>query len=192
MKSSSLLLSITLAAMLLPAAPVAYADPPPWAPAHGWRKKHDPYYTGYGGRQWPADYGISTGYCNREAVATVLGGVVGGAIGSTVGKGDDKAVAVILGTVLGAVIGNRIGQDIDNADRGCLGHALELGVENRPVAWVNPDNGMNYKVTPLGGFSADGYKCRDYMLGIRGNGVNDSRRERACQTGDGTWKPYKQ
>jgi len=24
--------------------PVSYADPPPGAPAHGWRKKHDPLY----------------------------------------------------------------------------------------------------------------------------------------------------
>ncbi len=23
-----------------------YADPPPWAPAHGWRRKHDGRYTG--------------------------------------------------------------------------------------------------------------------------------------------------
>ena len=30
------------------AAPVL-ADPPPWAPAHGWRKKHDPNYVGYTG-----------------------------------------------------------------------------------------------------------------------------------------------
>lgn len=25
-------------------APVAYADPPPWAPAHGWRAKHQYVY----------------------------------------------------------------------------------------------------------------------------------------------------
>ena len=29
----------------------AYADPPPWAPAHGWRKKHDPNYVGYTGKK---------------------------------------------------------------------------------------------------------------------------------------------
>lgn len=30
-------LALTSAAL---AAPTAYADPPPWAPAHGWRAKH--------------------------------------------------------------------------------------------------------------------------------------------------------
>ena len=33
----------TTAVLLLTTAPIgaAYADPPPWAPAHGWRAKHD-------------------------------------------------------------------------------------------------------------------------------------------------------
>lgn len=168
-----------------------YADPPPWAPAHGWRKQHDPYYTGYTGRQWTDDYGISTGSCNHEAVGAVLGGVVGGAVGSTIGEGDNRAVAIILGTVLGSFIGHRIGQDLDNADRGCLGHALELGVQQRPVTWFNPNNGLNYTVTPLDGFSSGGNKCRNYTLGVRGDGINDSKHERACLISDGTWKRYK-
>lgn len=75
-----------IAALLLPASPVAYTDPPPWAPAHGWRKKHDPYYQGYSGTHWEQDYGIINGKCNREAIGTALGGAVGGAIGSSVGK----------------------------------------------------------------------------------------------------------
>lgn len=185
------LIGISLSAMLFPMSPTVYADPPPWAPAHGWRKKHDPYYTGYGGRQWPNDYGISSGRCNREAVGTALGGIVGGAIGSTVGKGDSRAVAVIVGAVIGAVIGNRIGRDLDNADRGCLGHTLELGAANHPVMWMNANTGLNYTVTPLSGFSANGQKCRYYKLNVRGDGVNDNRSERACMASDGTWKPYR-
>jgi len=191
MKFRATILSLSLFAMLFPMAPQVYADPPPWAPAHGWRKKHDPYYTGYAGRQWTDDYGISSGRCNREAVGTALGGVVGGAIGSTVGKGDGRTVAIILGTVLGAVIGNRIGRDLDKADRGCLGHTLELGADNRPVSWRNSGNGLDYTVTPLSGFSADGYKCRNYKLNVRGSGVNDTSNERACLADDGTWKSYR-
>jgi len=33
----------------------ALADPPDHAPAHGWRKKHDPAYVGYTGREWERD-----------------------------------------------------------------------------------------------------------------------------------------
>lgn len=190
-KTNGLLVSASLLVALMSIAPQVYADPPSWAPAHGWRKQHDPYYTGYTGRQWSDDYGISTGSCNREAVGAVLGGVVGGAVGSTIGKGDNKAVAIILGTVLGSFIGHRIGHDLDNADRGCLGHALELGVQQRPITWFNANNGLNYTVTPLDGFSSGGNKCRNYTLGISGEGINDSKHERACLVSDGTWKRYK-
>ena len=65
------------------AAPVSLADPPPHAPAHGWRKKNDPYYVGYTGRQWTDDYGIRSGRCDRDRshVATAVGAVAGGVIG---------------------------------------------------------------------------------------------------------------
>ena len=185
--------SLLLALITLASTPV-YADPPPWAPAHGWRKQYDPNYagyTGYAGRQWEDDYGISTGHCNREAVGAVLGGVVGGAVGTAIGNGDGRVVAIIIGTVLGYFIGHKIGQDLDDADRGCLGHALELGTQRHPVRWFNPDNGLNYTVTPLDGFSAGGKKCRYYTLNIRGEDVNDSKQESACLVSDGKWKQYK-
>jgi len=175
--------------LLIPASPVAYADPPPWAPAHGWRKKHDPYYTGYSGKRWDDDYGVVEGSCNRDKIGAVLGGAVGGAIGSTVGKGDGKTVAIIIGTVLGAVVGHQIGEEMDKSDRACIGHALELAADRRTVVWDNPDSGLNYRVTPVRGMDIDGRKCREYDLTVRGNGVDEKRREKACQVSEGTWKP---
>lgn len=177
------------AALILPVAPSAYADPPPWAPAHGWRKKHDPYYVGYSGKKWNKDYGIISGECNWQAIGTVLGGVVGGAVGASVGKDGNKTVAIIIGSVLGAVIGNQVGKSIDDNDRGCIGHSLELAHDRQTVRWVNPDNGINYRVTPLSSFTKNGRKCRDYMLYMSGNDIDDSRQERACLMSDGVWKP---
>ncbi|OGV72698.1 MAG: hypothetical protein A3B82_02750 [Methylophilales bacterium RIFCSPHIGHO2_02_FULL_57_10] len=175
--------------MLLPAVPAAYADPPPWAPAHGWRKKHDPYYAGYSGRKWDDDYGIIQGKCNRDKIGMVLGGAVGAAVGSTIGKGDGKTVAIIIGTVLGAVVGNQIGKELDKADRACIGHALELAADKRTVWWDNPHNGLTYRLTPLRGMTIDGKKCREYDLSVSGNGIDEKHREKACQTGDGIWGP---
>ena len=77
---------------LLVAAP-APADPPPWAPAHGWRKKNDPNYIGYTGKKWDKDYGVVEGHCNTEAIGAVLGGVVGGAVGSRASEKDAGAVS---------------------------------------------------------------------------------------------------
>src|SRR5688572_32726355 len=90
----------------------AFADPPAHAPAHGWRKKNDPYYVGYTGKQWEQDYGIVEGRCNREAIGTVVGAAIGGTIGSQVGDGSGRTVAIVVGTVLGAVIGREIGRDM--------------------------------------------------------------------------------
>ncbi|MEZ5628509.1 MAG: hypothetical protein R3E34_13455 [Rhodocyclaceae bacterium] len=66
-----------LSATLVLPVPVL-ADPPAHAPAHGWRKKHDPDYIGYTGRKWERDYGILDGRCSTEAVGAVVGGVIGG------------------------------------------------------------------------------------------------------------------
>lgn len=189
MKRSSTLLAALIFTLLMPVTPSAWADPPPWAPAHGWRKKHDPYYTGYSGKKWSDDYDIIQGKCNRDKIGAVLGGVVGGAIGSTVGKGDGKTVAIIVGTVLGAVVGHKIGEELDKADRACIGHALELAADKHSVVWDNPDNGLSYRLTPIRGMVVDGRKCREYDLAVHGDGIDEKRREKACQSGEGKWQP---
>src|SRR5690606_42053966 len=94
----------------------ALADPPPHAPAHGWRKKHDPYYLGYSGVRYEQDFGIVSGRCNREEIATVVGGAVGGYLGSRIAE-EHPVVGTVLGTVAGAVIGKRIGRELDERDR---------------------------------------------------------------------------
>lgn len=181
-------LTLVAAALLLPAAPAVYADPPAWAPAHGWRKKHDPYYQGYSGSQWERDYGIIDGNCNRQAIGTVLGGAVGGAIGSSVGKDSgNRSVAILLGSVLGAVIGNQIGKSMDDADRACIGHALELAADRRTVRWTGSE-GVNYMVTPTSSYDRGGRKCRDYRLRANGQGVDEDRRETACLVSEGRWE----
>jgi len=170
------------------AAPQAFAAPPDHAPAHGWRKKNDPNYVGYTGRKWEKDYGVIGGRCNREAVGAVLGGVVGGAIGSRVGEGDGRTVAIVVGSVLGAVIGAKIGRDLDEADRGCVGHALELTAEGKPVTWSNAQTGMSYAVTPTRGFKQNGQSCREFTTVITAKGRKDTVTDRACRAGDGTWQ----
>lgn len=173
-------------AVVLPAN--VYGDPPPWAPAHGWRKKNDPYYTGYSGRRWDRDYGVVEGSCNREAVGAVVGGVVGGAVGSQIGEGSGRQVAIVVGTIAGAVIGAQIGRDLDNADRACMGHALELAGDNRRVRWSNPDTGTIYLLTPVRGFAHNGHSCRKFSLQTTRGGRVETGEGQACQTGDGTWQ----
>ncbi|MEZ5459703.1 MAG: hypothetical protein R3E65_10505 [Steroidobacteraceae bacterium] len=103
----------------------AFADPPPWAPAHGRRAKDSAAYAGYSGREWQRDYGVLDGRCNTEEVLTAVGAVAGG------------------------VIGNQIGDAIDDRDRACMGHSLELVGAGRQVEWRNPRTGVSYSLRPV-------------------------------------------
>ena len=177
------LLSLALAA---PAVPVQ-ADPPAHAPAHGWRKKHDPSYDGYqgrGGRHWSRDYGILDGRCNVEAVGAVVGGVIGGAVGSQIGEGDGRRIATVLGSVIGAVLGAEVAREITDVDRACIGHALELGGDSRRIAWDNPRTGLHYAVVPLRSFREGGRDCREFDLIVDGR----KARRSACDVGGGDWR----
>jgi len=177
---------LVLAATLGIALP-AFADPPAHAPAHGWRKKHDPYYVGYTGYSWPQHYGVIDGRCNRDQVGAVLGGVVGGVVGSQIGDGSGRVIATVLGTVLGAVIGREIGRDMDERDRACTGHALELAKDGQSVRWLNDSTGVNYVLTPTGVYPSRS-TCRTFELQASRNGRVSKSESVACRSDDGTWK----
>lgn len=165
----------------------AVADPPSHAPAHGWRAKQGTYYVGYLGKRWHRDYGILSGHCNREAVATVLGGVIGGTIGSEVGDDENKAVATIIGAAVGALIGNKIGRELDESDRSCFGHALEIARPGQVVTWTNSDTGIEYEMALGDSAYKHGDSCREYMLlGISGS-AKSFRKGIACQSDPGVW-----
>lgn len=165
----------------------ALADPPSHAPAHGWRAKHESPYIGYLGKHWHHDYGILSGHCNREAVATVLGGVIGGVVGSEVADDGDKAVATIIGAAAGALIGNKIGRKLDEADRSCFGHALEIAEPGQVVTWTNSETGVEYQMALGSSTDKHGDACRKYMLLGIAESTRSFRQGIACQAEPGVW-----
>jgi surface antigen len=176
--------TMVAAALALPC--IALAAPPSWAPAHGWRKKNDPTYAGYSGRQWDHDYGVRTGRCDRSEIGAVLGGVAGAAVGSEIGKGDNRVVAMVVGTVIGAALGAEIGRRMDKTDRYCVGHALELAGAGQTVSWSNPSTRVSYQLTPLDkGVSENG--CRKFRLVATGGFGLSEGRTIACAGPDGVW-----
>lgn len=166
----------------------ALADPPSHAPAHGWRKKHDPYYVGYTGRHWSDDYGIQSGRCDRDRVGAVLGAAVGGAIGAAVSDGDDRLIAVLAGAAIGAVIGHEIGDRMDDRDRACFGHSLELLEDGRKVEWAGSAAGMMYALTPDRRFEREGRVCRHFTLVRTVDGRRVAKQGNACRYGEGDWR----
>jgi surface antigen len=187
----TLLATMTLLVSAAVVVPAAFADPPPHAPAHGWRKKHDPYYVGYTGRHWSDDYGIRDGRCDRDHVATVIGAVAGGAIGAAVSNDDNRLVAIMLGAALGAVVGREIDRDMDRSDRACFGHSLELLEDDRRVRWDGARSGMYYTLTPGSRFERNGKVCRRFTLLRDFDGRQINKNGSACRTGDGDWQVIK-
>ena len=186
--SRTLTLLVLICGALAIAVPLnSYGDPPPWAPAHGKRKKGDAY-TGYTGKKWDKHYGVVDGRCNREAVGAVIGAVAGGAVGSQVGKGENRQIAILVGTVAGAVIGAKIGRDIDQTDRACIGHALELAGDKKRVSWKSANERTTYRLTPLRGFDQNGVNCREFDLRVTSGDRKETSRAKACPGGDGTWR----
>lgn len=157
--------------------------PPPWAPAHGYRRKsgHTDVYV--------QPFGIDLGRCNREAIGAVLGAATGGLAGSQIGKGSGQTAAIIGGTILGAVIGGSIGRSMDEVDQNCIGQALEHASDGQQIVWQNPDSGSQYQVVPTQTVQqSDGRYCREYTATAGVNGRNQQTYGRACRQPDGSWQ----
>ena len=163
------------------------ADPPAHAPAHGWRNKHDPHYVGYSGVRYEKDFGIVSGRCNREEIATVVGGVVGGVLGSRIAT-ERPVMGTLIGVVAGAYIGNRIGSELDERDRGCFGHALEIGEAGKPVVWMNESTGVRYELVPGASRERGGADCREFRVATVDGRHRSSRTGLACQARAGAWE----
>ncbi|MDX1563016.1 MAG: glycine zipper 2TM domain-containing protein, partial [Gammaproteobacteria bacterium] len=150
MRTRSLLASSIVATVALAVTVPVAAQPPAHAPAHGFRAKQEKRasYAGRAGIEWTQDYGVTSGNCDRRAIATALGSIAGAVIANRVADEDNRTVATLIGAAAGALIGNRIGRNIDKSDEACIGHALELGETGQAVTWVNDDTGVSYRIVP--------------------------------------------
>ena len=184
----------------------AYADPPPWAPAHGYRDKHkhgddrherddDDEDDDRRGARVPArpvyvaPYGIAQGTCNRKLLGQILGGATGAAIGSQIGRGNGNTAAIIGGGILGVIVGGNIGQSMDRVDQGCVGQILEHAPDGRQIAWADPTNGGQYQVRPDKPYkNRDGQYCRQYLTNAVIDGYTRQVTSTACRKSDGVWQ----
>lgn len=182
----------------------AYADPPPWAPAHGYRAKHKHRDHDRGHRRHDDDdddderrvvyrvpYGIDLGQCDRgivssEVIGGVIGGAVGGVAGAQIGKGKGKTAATIGGTIVGVLVGASVGRSMDDVDQNCVGRILEHAPDRRQIRWASERG--DYAVVPLRTYQADGAYCREYQTAATIGGRLQHVYGTACRQPDGAWK----
>ncbi|MGB5539594.1 MAG: RT0821/Lpp0805 family surface protein [Gammaproteobacteria bacterium] len=186
--------SALAATLVLTIASPVLAKPPPWAPAHGYRNKHQdqhdyPPILPWHGREYENRF-ILGGRCDRDTLGALLGGVVGGIAGNQIGKGSGRTAATIAGTVIGILVGRSIGRSMNASDQQCIGQTLEHAPDRTPVRWRNPDNGTDYQVTPQNTYRApDGRYCREYSTRASIGGRLEQVYGRACRQQDGSWVP---
>jgi outer membrane lipoprotein SlyB len=101
-------------AVLAPATP-AFADPPPWAPAHGRRARDAERALTYRDEVWRDRDGRYR--CRRGDGSTGL--IVGAAAGALIGRSLDRGRSRTLGTLIGAGAGALLGREIDRGNLRC-------------------------------------------------------------------------
>lgn len=196
-KSSSRLAvaAFTLLVALSFASAPAPADPPPWAPAHGYRakkaKKHR-YRESRTAHQLPP--GLQRGQCrhrmfDESAVGTLIGAAVGAHVGSHIGKGDERLAATALGVLLGAVIGQQVAGAIARSDEVCFTQTFEHAPDRETITWHNTRQGAEYQVTPIRTVTTrSGEYCREYQAKASVGGRITDTYGTACRQPDGSWK----
>lgn len=126
---------------------------------------------------------------NKAQAGAGIGALGGGLIGSLAGPSKNRGQNALIGAAVGGLAGYAVGNEMDKNDRMRINQAYERTPNNQPVAWVNPDNGHQYTVTPRSTTqNAAGQPCRQAEI----DSIIDGRRETvvkmACRRPDGTWE----
>ncbi|MCP5320114.1 MAG: hypothetical protein H7A12_04715 [Pseudomonadales bacterium] len=124
----------------------------------------------------------------NEAAGMVVGGLLGGALGSRVGGGHGRTAAIIAGTLLGSHVGSRVGITMDEVDRRHTAETLETVRTGVPSTWRNPDSNTRYTVVPTRTYASDSMPCREYTVDAVIGGQNEKVYGTACRTADGNWQ----
>ncbi len=133
--------------------------------------------------------GIERGTCNRKAMGTVMGGFVGGVVGYKIGKNNgDKRIGMLLGALAGAFAGNEIGKNMDEADAQCTAQTLEHARDGQTISWHNPENGVNYKMTPVDSYRKNDLECRRFVSVASSDRQHEKISREACKQADGHWE----
>jgi len=137
--------------------------------------------------------GAYTRGASHQAPATLIGGILGAAAGSQIGKGSGQLVAVGIGTVIGALIGSDVGRSMDERDRayatGSFGHAMETSPTCTTITWNNQQTGNYGSVTPVQTYEPEpGRYCREFQQQVVIGGKLQDAYGTACRQPDGSWE----
>jgi surface antigen len=131
-----------------------------------------------------SDLGPKTGF------GAALGAAGGGLLAAAAGGG---GTGIAAGVLLGGLAGGALGSTLDAQDRRIAAqnsqNALETVPSGTTTTWRNPDSGNSGTVTPTRTFQNNsGQYCREYQQTITVGGKQEQSYGTACRQPDGTWK----
>ena len=129
----------------------------------------------------------------KETLGAITGAVLGGFLGSKVGKGEGQLWATGAGAIIGAITGSSVGRSLDNTDRLMMERTSQASLEHTQTGatstWANPDSGHSGTVTPTKTYQKDsGTYCREYEQVVTVGGEEQKAYGTACRQPDGTWR----
>jgi len=118
----------------------------------------------------------------------MVGGAAGGAlIGQAIGHNTE---ATLIGMAVGTMLGYIVGNEMDKYDRQELNHVYERGASGSATAWINPDTGYRYSVTPEPAYSnpKTNAPCRKAEIIATIDGKQQKTYTTACRDENGQWQ----
>ncbi len=124
---------------------------------------------------------------NKAQTGAVGGAATGALVGQIIGHNTE---ATLIGMAVGTMLGYIVGNEMDKYDRQQLNHVYARGVSGNTAAWVNPDTGNQYQVTPQPAYTTSSANriCRKAEIMAIIDGKQEKTLATACRADDGQWE----
>ena len=122
----------------------------------------------------------------KGQVGAATGAAAGAVIGQAIGNDTEST---LIGTAVGGLLGYIVGNEMDKSDQRQLNNTYERGVSGQPSAWVNPDSGNQYTVTPQPAYypPQSNSVCREAEIVAVIDGTTQKTYSTACRDQNGRW-----
>ena len=125
------------------------------------------------------------GCADKAQSGAGVGALAGATVGALTAK--NKLTGAAIGAGVGALFGYVIGNEMDKHDKAQIGKLLEDQPSGKPMAWKNPDTGVQYEATPSTPYSQDNKIYRDVYIKANVDGQEKDLKAKAYRNPDGTW-----
>lgn len=98
--------------------------------------------------------------------------------------------ATLSNTVIETMSGYIISKQMDSYDRRQLNHVYERGMSGQSSAWINPDTGNQFRITPRPAYSnhTNNKICREAEILAVIDGKDEKSHTTACRNQQNSWQ----